>query len=360
VSAHLFSGGEVLLDRYKIDAFLDQGGMQEVFVSTDRRFGRKVVLKAPKNDSAEKRFARSAQMSARVTHANVAKTLDYIVVEERNYLIEEYVQGADLRRLLEDKFFYLDPHLAARLFHQLAKGVAASHHVGVFHRDLKPSNIIVGPDPNLTTVKITDFGIAKMTEHEMVEGVDMKDHSSVTGSQTVLGALPYMAPEMILTQKQATLPADIWALGAILYHLVSGTLPFGSGLAAIPTILQADLPSKPDLFIRKPQFSPLTTELWGIVQACLQKKATQRPNADDLVAMCSKLCYSDAKRLEGNIARYRHGTGNWGFLKVNGGSSVFFHLDSYYGDAPTLGQSVNFATFEGQPEPRAFPVLPLK
>jgi len=245
------------------------------------------------------------------------------------------------------------------LFHLLAKGVAASHHVGVFHRDLKPSNIIVSPDPNLETVKITDFGIAKMTEHEMVEGVDMKDHSSVTGSQTVLGALPYMAPEMILTQKQATLPADIWALGAILYHLVSGTLPFGSGLAAIPTILQADLPASPDLFIRKPQFSPLTTELWSIVQACLQKKATQRPTADDLVAMCSKLCYSDAKRLEGSVVRYRHGTGNWGFLEADG-KSVFFHLDSYYGDTPTFGQAVSFASFEGQPEPRAFPVLPLR
>ncbi len=280
MNSHLFSGGEVILDRYKIDAFLDEGGMQEVFVSTDLRFGRKVVLKAPKNDSAEKRFARSAQMSARVTHANVAKTLDYVVVNGRNYLIEEFVRGSDLRRLLENKFAYLDPHLAARLFHQLAKGVAASHHVGVFHRDLKPSNIIVSDDPNLETVKITDFGIAKMTEHEMVEGVDMKDHSSVTGSQTVLGALPYMAPEMILTQKKATLPADIWALGAILYHLASGSLPFGSGLAAIPTILQADLPPKPDLFTRKLQFSPLTSELWDIIQACLQKKSAGWQPAD--------------------------------------------------------------------------------
>src|ERR1039458_6216122 len=145
--------------------------MQQVFKATDQTFDRPIVVKVPKNPSAEKRFARSARMSARVTHSNVAKTLDYFESDGRSHLVEEFIPGLDLRDLLDRKFNYLDPHLAAHVIHQLAKAVAASHHAGVLHRDLKPSNIMVSDDPSITVVKITDFGIAKMTEHEFVEGM---------------------------------------------------------------------------------------------------------------------------------------------------------------------------------------------
>jgi eukaryotic-like serine/threonine-protein kinase len=359
VSTHVHAPGDVLIERYKVTKYLDEGGMQQVYLAKDLTFGRKIALKVPKTASAEKRFERSARVSARVVHANVAATLDYFEFEKKNYLIEEFIDGQTLWERLENEFQVLDPHLAAHVFHHLAKGVAASHHAGVFHRDLKPSNIMVSRDHGLTTVKITDFGIAKMAQEEIADA--FKDKESTTGSQTVMGALPYMAPEMILDQKSANLPADIWALGALLYQLISGTLPFGRGLVAVPTIVAAKLPAQPTLFGTKLQFQPLTHDLWSIVAACLQKDGAKRPTADQLVEMCSKLCYSNAERRVGSIDSFRgKGRGNWGFINIDGGGTAFFHQDNFYGDTITEGGKVNFADFPGVPRARAFPVLPMK
>lgn len=218
---------------------------------------------------------------------------------------------------------------------------------------------MVSRDPGMTTVKITDFGIAKMAQEEIADA--FKDKESTTGSQTVMGALPYMAPEMILDQKSANLPADIWALGALLYQLISGMLPFGRGLGAVPTIVAARLPTPPNLFTSKPQFQPLTNDLWSIVEACFQKDSARRPTADQIVEMCSRLCYSNAERRVGSIDSFRgRGRGNWGFIDIDGGGTAFFHQDNFYGDSIAVGSKVNFADFPGVPRARAFPVLPLK
>jgi serine/threonine-protein kinase len=359
MSTHIHSAGDLLIDRYEVVKYLDEGGMQQVYVAKDGVFGRRVALKVPKNASAVKRFERSARMSAKVIHGNVAKTLDYFDFNGRSYLIEELIEGQTLWERLENEFDILDPHLAAHLIHNLAKGVAASHHVGVFHRDLKPGNILVSRDPGLNSIKITDFGIAKMAEEEMVEA--FKDQDSITGSQTAMGALPYMAPEMITDQKAAGLPADIWALGAVLYQLISGKPPFGRGLNAAVAIVTAKTPTQPGIFAMKPQFRPLTDDLWSIVTACLQKPAADRPSADQLVEMCERLCYSSAERRTGSIQCFRGaGRGNWGFIDVDGDGQVFFHRDSFYGVQITVGDKVSFASFPGVPQPRVFPVLPLK
>jgi len=351
--------GNVLVDRYTVEEYLAEGGMQQVFKAHDASFDRYVALKVPKNASAERRFERSARVSAQVTHSNVAKTLDYFEEDERSYLIEELIQGKDLGRAFEEDFFYFDPQLAAHFLHRLAKGVAAAHHAGVFHRDLKPSNIMVSDNANLTVVKITDFGIAKMADQELREAIEGGD-SSITGSQTAMGALPYMAPEMIETPKVASRPADIWALGAMLYKLLSGDFPFGTGLRAVPAIVAAKLPPRPLLLDQKPQFANLGDELWQLVQMCLNKDPSNRPSADDIVEYCSQLCYSDAQRQYGLVDSVRPGSGRWGYISDENDARVFYHEDSYYGGKPTEGQRVSFAAFAGSPSARAFPVLPLR
>jgi len=331
--------------------------MQQVYVAKDLSFDRRVALKVPKNTSAEKRFARSARMSARVNHANVAKTLDYFEENSRSYLVEKLVEGSDLGEILDTRFYSLDPHLAAHLLHHIAKGTAASHHAGVFHRDLKPSNIIVSSDPSLRILKITDFGIAKMAEQEIEEAFK---EDTITGSQTVMGALPYMSPEMVSSPKQAGLPSDIWAIGAILYRLLAGNPPFGAGLSAVPRILDASPPTRPQFHGKKPQFELLENELWDVITACLKKDPSERPSADRLVEMCAHLCYSDAPRQTGVIGSFRRGPGAWGSITSATGYSIFFHQDSFYGDKPAAGVAVNFAAFPGFPKARAFPVLPCK
>lgn len=357
MTTHIHKPGDQLIGRYEIRSYIAEGGMQQVYLAADHALNRQVALKVPKTESAIKRFARSAIVSAKVVHPNVAATLDYFEVDSRSYLIEELISGTPLSIRLASEFLYLDPHLAAHVIHHIAKGVAASHHVGVFHRDLKPSNIMVSSDPALTAIKITDFGIAKMAEEELAEA--FRDEESTTGSQTAMGALPYMAPEMIRDQKSAGLPADIWAVGAILYQFISGNLPFGRGLGATPRILEATLPPMPALFLTSPQFKPLTEDLWSIVSLCMRKEPAERPEADQLVKLCAKLCYSDAVRRTGTIATWKYSS--WGFIAADDGEEVFFHGENYYAsERPKLGARVNFADFPGSPRNRAFPVIPLR
>jgi len=359
MTTHLHQKGELLHGRYRIDSYLAEGGMQQVYKATDLSFQRQVALKVPINSSAEKRFARSARMSARVNHPNVAKTLDYFEERGMFYLIEELIIGLNLSEVFKQTYLFLDPHLAAHVIHHLAKGVAASHHADVFHRDLKPSNIMVSVDPNLREIKITDFGIAKLVEEEIAQNIE--NESSLAGSKTLVGALPYMAPEVIEDHRKAAKAADVWALGAMLHYFLTGKPPYGVGLPAVREILAAAPPVPPEFFQKATQFATLTSELWSILIRCLKKNPTDRPTANDLVMACSQLCYSEAQRSTGTISGFRYNSNSFGDILADDGKIVFFHPDSAYSPKRLSKEDrVNFAFFPGSPKPRAFPILPIK
>lgn len=357
--SYILSNGQNIGNRYEILRFLDEGGMQQVYVAFDTILNRQVALKTPKNTSAEKRFKRSAILSAKVNHPNVAKTLDYVEENGRSFLIEELISGRDLGTHLKEDFYHFDPHLAAQFGHHIAKGLAASHHEGVVHRDLKPGNIMLEYVEGQYCFKVTDFGIAKLVESEFEEAG--KDEGSITGSQTMMGAIPYMAPEMIKGVKNAGSFSDVWAFGSILYRLISGDYPFGTGLAAIPLINVADLPKKPDKFKNLIQFSWLVDELLEIICKCLVKDPKKRPTADELVLFFSSLCYGDCTRYESTIQSFKHSYGNFGFI-YGGLSSYFFHEESFYGDRKNIVPNgrVQFSPPKGIGDNRVHPVLPLK
>ena len=111
-----------------------------------------------------------------------------------------------------------------------------------------------------------------------------------------------MSPELIQDPKEADLPADIWALGAILFQrFLSGEPPFGTGLKAIPKIVrQPNSHEKPPLLTQKKQFVEISSELWKIVESCLRRDPQSRPTADELVSSCAELCYSISPRFFGN------------------------------------------------------------
>lgn len=355
----IFSKGDEIGSRYKIKKYLDAGGMQEVYVANDKILNKDVALKTPKNEHAQKRFKRSAILSAKVNHFNVAKTLDYFEHNDRSILVEELIGGKSLNKYLDKDFRYFDPYLAAQFGHHLSKGVAASHHANVIHRDLKPGNIMVDSNSGIYSFKITDFGIAKLTEDELE--IAHKSQSSITGSQTMMGAIPYMAPEMINGPKHATKDSDIWSIGAILYKLLTGDYPFGYGLSAIPIIDKAVLPKKPNKQYHKlPQFSWLVNDIWEIISDCLQKQMNQRPDADKLVNKFEELCYGVFPRYEGHIKDFSSGSGDWGFI-ATGFGDIFFHRQSFFGERNEIenGLRVQFSKHKGGSADRAYPVIPL-
>lgn len=350
----IHNAGDMIGGRYEIDHYIAEGGMQEVYEATDRLLSRAVALKTPKTPSASKRFQRSAETSARVNHANVAKTLDYIEENTRFYLIEELIPGCDLRIFLRDYVPHLDPYMCAHVLHHLAKGLAASHHAGVVHRDLKPSNLMIVDGQAFHGIKITDFGIAKMAQVEL-EVVGGKDEEALTQSATALGALPYMAPEMIDSFKDAARPADVWSLGAMAFEMLTGTRPFGSGYAAVPLIQAAKVPTLPPKLTSKPQFAALTREIYGIIGKCLVKDHSFRPVADDLVKLCQDLCYSVMPREFGTVGYMPHP--NNGFINRTGKPDVFFHQDCVPEGTVSTGQNVWFSRHPGEPRERALPVV---
>jgi serine/threonine-protein kinase len=353
----IHAAGDIVSGRYKILSYVSAGGMQEVYLAADELLGRRVALKTPKNESAAKRFQRSAIVSARVNHANIAKTLDYFEFGGRAYLVEEFILGNDLGWLLKERYPVLDPLMAGFVLHRLAKGLAASHHAGVVHRDLKPSNVMAVGGEKLSDVKITDFGIAKMAEEEMIEAVEGGD-DSITASQTVIGAIPYMAPEAINAIKDAGTASDVWSLGAMAFELISGKKPFGFGLKAIPAILKGEVPSLPGNLSAQ-QFKPSGDAIYQVIKQCLQLDPKARLTADQLVVECESLCYPSVIREFGTIKRMQNSY--FGFIQAETGGDLFFHVDSLFGSRRVaVGDRIWCGRFPGGGADRAFPVLKVK
>ncbi|MEM5431843.1 serine/threonine-protein kinase [Cupriavidus oxalaticus] len=354
--------------------FLAAGGMQEVYVCFDRTLEREVVVKTPKAGIKDRRFRRGAEMGARVHHHNVAATFDYYEDADLTFLVEEYIVGVDLGRRLETEFVFMDPSLAAHVIHHIAKALHEAHSVGICHRDLKPSNVMTSADASINVIKLTDFGIAKLAESEIAAELELfeQDQSTLTTSNTLLGAVPYMAPECWEDWKNAGQPMDIWALGCVAYHLLHGTPPFGSGRQAFMNI--AKLLSGGPLQLARPTWfgthkntEALENGLWGIIEACIQVNPAARPKAEDVMRMCQQLCYATAIRKIGTITEYpgTYSNGNRGdFGRITDDVARrrwFFHLTEFFGqDSPEQGQRVSFSVYPGVPHDRSAPVLGLR
>jgi eukaryotic-like serine/threonine-protein kinase len=357
----ILSAGDLVFDRYQVIEFVGEGGMQEVYRAMDLAFDRMVALKTPKNDHALKRFEQSARTSASVRHPSVADTLDYFEYEDRAFLVEEFIEGVDLKQVMAETYSYLDPALAAHLSVHIAKGLRACHDRGVWHRDLKPANIMVSRDLSFNEVKITDFGIAKLVAEEFPKD-DTAAESSITASSTLLGAVPYMAPEHMFTPSKADRRADIWSFGAVLYSLLTGAPPFGRSFPNIAAAYSqgAHYEAPPPWMLGKAQFNEPFQQLWGVIQRCLIVDREKRPTADELVRSLADICFSVYPRERGRTKSTMLYNGSVSFISTDT-KDAQYHIDSFYAEGKLAGGvPVAFSRHPGQPSERAFPVVPLR
>lgn len=356
----MISKGTLIANRYITQKFIAQGGMQEVYRAEDRLTGQLVALKTPQPGQKFKQFKQSATLAARVNHYSVAKTYDYVEESGRPYLIEELVQGGTLETITLASMEQVDPHFGAYLALRISKGIAASHKAGVAHRDLKPSNILISDDSGSTNVKITDFEIATLAEQLFEEVVQSGGDLTRSTSGTVKGALPYMAPEMIFRKPgdYVGTAADIWAFGAMMFRLLTGSYPFGEAMFVPVNVNNNKREAWPAFMTSKPQFAPLAKSLQTLVEICLEKDVPKRPSADEVAEYCEKLCFHFAARSRGTISNIDGSTYR---ILDKSGRTVFCHSDSCYGSTKlTTGVTVAYNAFPGTPYPRAHPVVALR
>ncbi|APR76942.1 serine/threonine protein kinase [Minicystis rosea] len=219
--------GEVLAGSFMITGPLGEGGMGRVYeaehVRLPRRFAVKVMLdQLASHPDAVARFEREAQAVARVKSPHVLEVVDVLRVQNRPCMVTELLEGEELGDVL-DRAGKLPIGQAIAICRQVCRGLASAHAVGVVHRDLKPSNLfLLGREGGVPFVKILDFGIAKMA-----------DGAQLTRTGMVLGTPAYMAPEQARGSTSIDARADVYALGAVLYHMLTGEPPFSGGDPAL-------------------------------------------------------------------------------------------------------------------------------
>jgi len=263
---------------YEIIRELGRGGMGVVYLAKQKGLNRLVALKMilsgdHAGEGARERFKREAEAVAAVQHPNIVQIFEIGQAEDRPYLAFEYIEGGSLAQKLGGNPWA--PKAAAALVETLARAVQFAHERGIVHRDLKPGNILLNVESGTVTPKVTDFGLAKRFEPGESDwsSTNQPSGSGQTRTGAVMGTPSYIAPEQAAGKNRDVGPAaDIYALGAILYELLTGRPPF-RGETPLDTVLQvmSDDPVPPRGLQPK-----LPRDLETICLKCLQKPPAKR------------------------------------------------------------------------------------
>lgn len=227
-SAQLPRPGDMIAGKYVLDRLLGQGGMGAVFAARHLKLSKSVAIKImladTSNPEASTRFINEGRAAANIQNEHVVRVDD--VDEEKGYayMVLELLEGEDLAQVLERELTHrLQPHVAVGYVLQALKGVMQAHAIGIVHRDLKPSNLFLAKRKDgSVVVKVLDFGISKAQGSSALAA----SPNALTSTKAMLGSPLYMSPEQLRSSKSVDHRADIWAIGVILYELITGTLPF--------------------------------------------------------------------------------------------------------------------------------------
>ena len=264
----LLDGGAVekpMLGRYQVEKELGKGAMGVVYLGKDPKIGRVVAIKTmalgqefegDALDDARERFFREAETAGRLQHQNIVTIFDAGEEHDLAYIAMEFLKGRDLVNCCKDGSLLPVPRVLS-IIARVAEALAYAHKQNVVHRDIKPANIMYEPETD--TVKVTDFGIARITD------------SSKTKTGLVLGTPSFMSPEQI-AGKKVDGRSDLYSLGVMLFQMLTGVLPFRGDSMAELMYKIANEPA-PDIRFIRPD---LPERLTGILSTALHKQVESR------------------------------------------------------------------------------------
>ncbi|TDN43455.1 serine/threonine-protein kinase [Curtobacterium flaccumfaciens] len=206
--------GRMIDHRYRVRSRIARGGMATVYLATDVRLERRVAIKIMHGHLADdqafrERFIQEARSAARLSHPNLVGVYDQGAEGDTAYIVMEYIPGITLRDLLQEHHA-LTPEQATDILRAVLAGLASAHRAGIVHRDLKPENVLLADDGR---IKLGDFGLARATTANTATGA------------ALLGTIAYLSPELV-TRGAADSRSDIYALGIMLYEMLTGEQPY--------------------------------------------------------------------------------------------------------------------------------------
>ena len=276
--------GLLLGDRFEVDSLIGHGGMGAVYAGVDRSTGASVAIKVIQAHSATqldslRRFLREAGAVATVAHPAVVRMVHVdISADGMLFQVQELVSGYTLGRHLDDDRRW-EPKAAARFGSVLCEALAAAHARGVIHRDVKPANIML--TETAPGLKLLDFGISKLGQPDADEA-SLEEGRTSTG--VVLGTPAFMAPEQIDSGRQVTDRADVYAVGIVLFHMLTGKHPYDS-VPPSQLLLKRAFAPIPDV---RTIDAAIPAVLAALVSACLSQDPASRPTAAHLATELGK------------------------------------------------------------------------
>jgi serine/threonine protein kinase len=283
--------------KYLIESRVAEGGMGIVYLALDTQLGREVALKIlPEYFSMDKerltRFHREARATSLLNHPNIVTVFELGQHEGCEYIVTEYVEGMTVRDLMsQGQIQFVE---IVKIATQVASALAAAHKAGIVHRDIKPENVMLRPDGY---VKVLDFGLAKLTDASRKTGSGGFATSGLnqTVPGMIMGTVSYMSPEQA-EGLETDARTDIWAVGALLYEMASGRVPF-EGPTPSHTIV-AILEQNPD------PIDNVSPELNQIILTALQKdKSLRFQTAESMAAALEDLRHRLGYVSDKNVSR---------------------------------------------------------
>ena len=271
----------ILNGRYELERQIGEGGMARIYIGRDLRLNRRVAIKIPQQrllgeaDFLE-RFRHEAQAAAMLSHPNIVAIYDVGQDGDLHYIVMEYVDGVDLKTII-NREAPLTITRALHLVEQIARGLHAAHRAGMIHRDVKPQNVLVTANGQ---AHVTDFGVAK-------------SHLSTALTETgiAFGTVDYLSPEQAQGHP-ATVQSDLYALGVVLYEMLTGRLPFSGDTALAVAMKHVGEPP-----VAPRRLNPnIPVGLEGLILRMLAKDPAQRPRSAEEFAQLLSSYYQLASQ----------------------------------------------------------------